>query len=74
MDRLSPDQYRAYMAIVYSKKPLTTIQGGPGTEKSSLINTISHFGSRLGLRILVTATTDLASFLINGRTVHSQLI
>ena len=74
IEELSPDQYRAYQAILQSREKLIIVQGGPGTGKSTLIKTVNHFGTQIGKNILLTATTGLAGFLINGRTLHSRLM
>ena len=74
IENLSPDQYNAYTAIVNSSTRFILVKGGPGTGKSTLIKTVSHYGTRHGLNIILSATTGLASFLINGRTLHSRLM
>ena len=68
IEDLSPDQYNAYSAIINSSTRFIIVQGGSGTQ---LLN---HYGSRLGRNNMLTATTGLAAYLINVRTVHSRLM
>jgi MoxR-like ATPase len=47
------------------------LHGGPGRGKSKIIH---HLRQILGNRILVTATTGKAAFLVGGETIHGMLM
>ncbi len=66
--RLAGDQQRAVREAI--EKKVMVVTGGPGTGKTTIINSIIRIYERLGLRVLLAAPTGRAAKRMQEATAH----